>query len=53
MNAREKMCFLYGLLIANEKDEETLFKFAETFQLIFKSEFPEFNCPEEEDDSVN
>ena len=53
MNAREKMCFLYGLLIAGENDEQTLFKFAETFQLMMKSEFPEFNISGEEDESVN
>ena len=53
MNAREKMSFLYGLLSACNQDEQGLIKFAHCFELIIKTEFPEFNCPDEEDESEN
>jgi hypothetical protein len=53
MNAREKMSFLYGLLTASNQDEQALIKFAYCFELMIKSEFPEWNCSEEEDESEN
>ena len=53
MNAREKMSFLYGLLRACNKDEQGLIKFAHCFELMIKTEFQEFNCPDEEDESEN
>ena len=53
MNAREKMSFLYGLLSACDQNEQDLIKFAYCFELMIKSEFPEWNCPKEEDESEN
>ena len=53
MKAREKMSFLYGLLSACNQDEQGLIKFAHCFELMIKTEFPEFNCPDEEDESEN
>ena len=53
MNAREKMSFLYGLYLAYDRNEKKTELFLTSFELMVKAEFPEWNFPEEEDESKN
>ena len=53
MNAREKMSFLYGLYLAHDRSEKQTELFMTSFELMFKAEFPEWNFPQEEDESEN